>query len=180
MTSYIVFRFLLFTNLTNIFNMDMTIIYVVSIAFQTIVVCSVAAHFLFGSVFPIVTKYLGFSIKFCQYLIVPYIDLLVVSFKDMIDFSDGPTLTILGTLNFILCAPCLAVILVCVKFELRIMRKKNIFWNLDNNVHFYATLFLLFKTTVVTLNNVSISLCLLSLGVWFYHRSLKGGCIGRR
>ena len=150
--------------------MDMTIIYAVSIAFQAIVISAVAAHFLFGSVFPIVTKYLGFSIKFCHFLIVPYMDLLVVSFKDMVDFTDGAMLTILGTVNFILCVPCLAVILVCMKFELRIMRKKNIFWNLDNDVHFYATLFLLFKTTVITFSGNSISLCLLSLGVWFYHR----------
>lgn len=60
------------------------------------------------------------------------------------------------------------------------MRKKNIFWNLDNDIHLFGYVYSAFKVTVITLTDVSISLCLLSLVVWYYHRQMRGGCVGRQ
>jgi hypothetical protein len=171
---------LLFTNFRIAFSLDWSIIYAIGIALQTVIICGVGAHFLFGNVFKIVTKYLGFSIKFLHYFIVSYIDFIVVCYKQMANFSDGATLTLLAAINLALSIPFVIIILVCVKFELRLMRKKNIIWNLDNDVHFYGTFYLIFKTFVIAYSDNSVSLCLLSLGVWFYHRQYTGGCIGRR
>lgn len=81
---YIVFRSFLFVNMASSFKIDMSIIYSVNIAFNVFVICAVSAHFLFASVFKLVTKVLGFSIKLCHYMIVPFTDLAISSFREMI------------------------------------------------------------------------------------------------
>ena len=60
------------------------------------------------------------------------------------------------------------------------MRKRNLFWNLDNDIHLYGLLYLVFKSLVISLNGVSASICVLSVAVWVYHRQLSGGCVGKQ
>lgn len=61
---------------------------------------------------------------------------------------------------------------------MRILRKNTIFWNLDNRVHFYGLLFLIYKTVYIATGEVSLLLCLMSLGIWYFHRLQTGGAIG--
>ena len=52
-------------------------------------------------------------------------------------------------------------------------------WNINNDIHFYGMLYLIFKTLVICIDGVSPFICLVSLGVWYYHRSIASGCIGK-
>jgi len=140
----------------------------------------VAAHFIFDSVFTTVTKIFSLTLKLLQYLIVPFVDLAFTGYLDMLNPNNDISLSLLGALTFFSSLATTAVVLLSLKFEIRFLRKKNIFWNLDNDVHFYGILYLVFKTIIITTTDVSTSLCLLSLVVWFYHRQLSGGCIGKQ
>jgi len=141
---------------------------------------AISAHFVFSSVFSTVTKMLSFSLKILSYLIVPIIDLAITGYLDMLHPSSGLSLSIFGAIAFFSSMVLLAAILLTLKFELRVMRKQNIFWNLDNDVQFYGLSYVVFKTFIISFTDVSASLCLLSLGVWFYHKQMKGGCIGKQ
>lgn len=140
----------------------------------------VAAHFVFGSVFSIFTKFLCVSLKLLAYLIVPFVDLAFNGYQNMLDPNATIGVNIFAGIFFFTSIISIIVSFLAVKFDLRMMRKKNVFWNLDNDVHFYGVLYLVFKTMIITLTDVSVSLCLLSLGVWFYHRRFNAGCVGKQ
>lgn len=97
----------------------------------------------------------------------------------MSDPKNELTLKLLPSAAFFSTLPTIAIILLTLKFELRMLRKNNVFWNLDNDIHFYGISYLIFKTIVITLTDVSVCLCLVSLVVWFYHRQDEGGCVGK-
>jgi len=65
------------------------------------------------------------------------------------------------------------------KFNIRLLRKKNTLWNLSNDPQLYALAYRAFKTVFLSHNGATVSLCFLSLVVWFFHRSLPGGSINR-
>jgi hypothetical protein len=143
-----------------------------------IILILTAFHCIFASVFAILTRILSLTIKLSHYFIVPLLDLAVSGYLVMVDPGSDLNSSILGGVTaFTTVVPVIAL-LVQIKFEIRMLRKKVTLWNLDNDVHFYGSVFLVFKTIVVAFSGATIPLCLLSIGVWYYHRQFVGGCVG--
>lgn len=85
----------------------------------------------------------------------------------------------LSGVAIVLLVMVLLSLVIYLKFNIRVIRKKNIFWNLDNDLHLYAMIYLIFKTFMISLNGVTVSICFLSLVAWNFHRQMTGGCISR-
>lgn len=59
------------------------------------------------------------------------------------------------------------------------LRKKNTVWNLDNDIHVYALLYIIFKTYFISFNGTTISICFLSLAAWYFLLRMDSGCINK-
>lgn len=66
-----------------------------------------------------------------------------------------------------------------VKFEIRMLRKRNNVWNLDNDLHLYALSFIALKTYFISFYGTTISICLLSLGISYFLFQMDCGCINK-
>ena len=64
-----------------------------------------------------------------------------------------------------------------MKFDIHILRKKNPYWTLNNDLHLYSYLFLLLKGFIIASAGISLGVCLLSIGIWVFLRSMKGGAV---
>ena len=74
----------------------------------------------------------------------------------------------MNSLTFIFINIAAIFVLFLLKFELRMLRKKNRVWNLDNDLHVYAFSYLIFKTYYITFNGTNIPICFISLIVAYY------------
>jgi hypothetical protein len=70
------------------------------------------------------------------------------------------------------------IIVIYLKFNIRMIRKKNSLWNLDNDLHLYGFIYLAFKASFLSVHPPTIAICFLSLVVWHFHKDMPGGCVG--
>jgi hypothetical protein len=74
----------------------------------------------------------------------------------------------LDGITFILINFAVMFVLVLMKFEIRMLRKKNTVWNLNNDIHVYAMTYLIFKTYFISFYGTTISICFLSLTIAYF------------
>jgi hypothetical protein len=141
------------------------------------VVVLTVAHLVFTQVFTFCTKLLCLLFKLGQFLLVPLADYgahLSTHFSSP-NISLG--LLVLSGIVIVLLVMSFLALAIYLKFNIRVTRKKNQFWNLDNDLHLYAMIYLIFKTYMISLNGVTVSICFLSLVEWNFLRQIPGGCI---
>ena len=135
-------------------------------------------HFVFPSIFEFLSKMLLLLFKFHRYLVVPLGDYLVYCIVQTHSGSSVIGAALCGILAVLLSCTLLATA-VQLKFDIHILRKKNPYWSLDNDLHLYAFLFMWFRGVMVGATGTSIGICLVSAGVWFFVGRMDGGSVNK-
>ena len=113
---------------------------------------------------------LSYMLKISTFCIVPLVDLGVTRFLSIGAPSTSTPEAILAVILVVLLFPVLTLCLLLEFFELRLLRKKTIFWNVDNGVHYYGILYQAYKAMVIAYEDRVELWCLIGLVIWFYHR----------
>jgi hypothetical protein len=121
----------LLTSLSTQFGLGSSIAFGIVIAVGAMIVILVATHLIFASVFPICTKLLSALLKLCYCLVVPLTDFLVYAANEFWNATNIIDQISSAAACVLICLIYLAVI-IQLKFDLRMLRKKNAIWNLDN------------------------------------------------
>lgn len=137
------------------------------------------AHFIFTQVFTFCTKMLCLLLRLGQFLVVPLADYGAHCYSQFYNPNSTISIRILSSIVLVLLITSAVALVVYLKFNIRVLRKKNIFWNLDNDLHVYALVYLIYKAVLLSFTQITISICFLSLVVWYFHHQMKGGCIVR-
>lgn len=174
-----VLRIFLLSNLVTSFGISGSIVTIVVLVFVVLVALLGALHFLFSSVFSMCSKVLSFLVKVAEYLLVPLVNFAAYCLVQMGESRQEDGMQALSAITFILINLTVLAVLVLLKFEIRMLRKKNSVWNLDNDIHVYALGYLAFKTYFISLNGTTISICFLSLAVAYFLLRTSSGCINR-
>ena len=119
----------LFTSLKSDLNIDSMFVTSLIFLWMAALLALTSAHFLFGSVFSVVTIVLSAMLKATTFLLVPLTDYAI--YLCLSASSAGATLEEKifngATLTLILCG--VAVDLLFEFFSIRLLRKKTPFWN---------------------------------------------------
>jgi hypothetical protein len=174
-----ILRIFLLTNLVSGFGINASIVTAVVLAFVFLVVLLTALHFIFSSVFTFCTKLLSIMLKIFEYFFVPLVNFSAYCLVQAGDPSQATGGRVIYALTFLFINLTVLVVLVSLKFEIRMLRKKNSVWNLSNDIHVYALAYITFKCYFISLNGTVISICLLSLAVAYFLLQTDSGCVSR-
>lgn len=174
-----VLKIFLLSNLVNNFGISASIVTIVVLVFAFLVVLLTALHFAFSSVFSFCSKLLSFLLKLVEYFLVPLVNFAAYCMLQIGDQKQSAGTQVLNVLTFLFINFTTLVVLVMLKFEIRMLRKKNSVWNLSNDIHVYGLAYLIFKTYFISLNGTTISICFLSLAVAYFLLRTDSGCINK-
>jgi len=141
------------------------------------IVVLTVVHLVFTQVFTFCTKLLSLLLKLGQFLLVPLVDYGAHCYSQISNSTSSIPIMVLSGIVLVLLSMSVKVLAVYLKFNIRVMRKKNLFWNLDNDLHLYGMIYLIFKAVFLSLNGVTISICFLSLVAWYFHQKMPGSSI---
>ena len=174
-----ILRIFMLSNLITGFGISAAIVTTVVLVFVMVITLLTAIHFIFSSVFSFCSKLLSFLMMLVGYFLVPLVNFAAYCLIQAGDQNQGGGMRALSVITFILINLPVVMVLFLLKFEIRMLRKKNSVWNLDNDIHVYALAYLIFKTYFISFNGTTISICFLSLSVAYFLLQAEGGCINR-
>lgn len=174
-----ILRIFLLSNLITSFGISASIVTIVVLVFVFLIVLLTALHFIFSSVFNFCSKLLSFLVKLMEYFLVPMVNFAAYCYLKLGEGSQSAGNQALNAITLIFINLSVLIVLVLLKFELRMLRKKNTVWNLNNDIHVYALAYLIFKTYFISFNGTTISICFLSLTIAYFLLRTDSGCINQ-